>query len=252
MDRRMGLKDVGRRLARRAGYVVHRWPPNRFEAMDAALEMLVRRGYAPRVIIDGGANRGQWFATASRLFPAAAFHVIEPQDACWPDLERAAAARGRTVIHRTAITGPGVSRVLMTRGGDNGNTGAFVFAAAEGHPVDLESPATTLDALLAAEVTPPDRVLLKLDIEGHELEALRGAAALLASVEVIVCEVRFFDINGAGRPQFAEVLAFCAERGFDLYDVDMLSGRRRDLRLRIGDVIFVRRGSVLARDVVSE
>ena len=190
--------------------------------------------------------------TASRLFPDAAFHVIEPQDACWPDLEHAAAARGRTVIHRTAITGPGVSRVLMTRGGDNGNTGAFVFAAAEGHPVDLESAATTLDALLAAAVTPADRALLKLDIEGHELEALRGAAALLAVVEVIVCEVRFFDINRAGRPLFTDVVAFCAGRGFDLYDVDMLSGRRRDLRLRFGDVIFVRRGSPLTRDVESE
>jgi hypothetical protein len=44
----MGVKDIARRLARSAGYVVHRWPPNRFEAMDAALAfgdvIFVRRG----------------------------------------------------------------------------------------------------------------------------------------------------------------------------------------------------------------
>jgi hypothetical protein len=140
----------------------------------------------------------------------------------------------------------------MHRGGDPGNTGAFVFAASEGLTVDLVAPATTLDALLASRVSPADRTLLKLDIEGHELEALRGAAVLLESVEVIVIEVRFFDVNRSGRPLFAEVLAFLEARGFSLYDVDMLASRPRDLRLRIGDVIFVRRGSPLAEDVGSE
>jgi FkbM family methyltransferase len=248
----MSLKDVARHMVRRAGYVIQRWPGNRFDAMDAALEMLAARGYAPRIVIDGGANRGQWFGIASAVFPGAAFHLIEPQDFCWPYLERAAAARGQTTLHRTAITSPGVTTVRMHRGGDPGNTGAFVFAESEGHALDLQAPATTLDALLAALVTGDDRALLKLDIEGHELEALRGATALLDLVEVLVCEVRFFDVNRSGRPEFAEVLAFLDARGFALYDFDMLSGRPRDLRLRIGDVIFVRRGSPLMEDVWSE
>jgi FkbM family methyltransferase len=248
----MSLKDVARHIARRAGYVVHRWPANRFDAMDAALEMLVARGYRPRVVIDGGANRGQWFGIASPIFPGAAFHLIEAQDFCWPYLERAAAARGRTTLHRTAITSPGVTTVRMHRGGDPGNTGAFVFAESEGHILDLQAPATTLDALFSAVVTPDDRLLLKLDIEGHELEALRGASALLDVVEVLVCEVRFFDVNRSGRPEFGDVLGFLDARGFALYDFDMLASRPRDLRLRIGDAIFVRRGSPLTEDVWSE
>jgi FkbM family methyltransferase len=248
----MSLKDVARQIVKRAGYVVHRWPGNRFDAMDAALEMLVARGYEPRMVIDGGANRGQWFGLASPIFAGAAFHLIEAQDFCWPYLERAAAARGRTTLHRTAITSPGVTTVRMHRGGDPGNTGAFVIADSEGHSRDLEAPATTLDALLSAVVTRDDRALLKLDIEGHELEALKGATALLDLVEVLVCEVRFFDVNRSGRPEFGDVLAFLEARGFVLYDVDMLSSRPRDLRLRIGDVIFARRGSPLTEDVWSE
>jgi FkbM family methyltransferase len=248
----MSLKEFARDALKRAGYVVQRWPPNRFEAMDAALEMLAARSYTPRIVIDGGANRGQWFGVASRIFPGAAFHVIEPQDSCWPYLERAARARGRTTVHRTAITSPGIHTVRMHRGGDPGNTGAFVFAESEGHAVDLQAPASTLDALLAATMTPDDRVLLKLDVEGHEMEALRGATALLDLVEVLVCEVRFFDINRSGRPQFGDVIAFLDARGFAVYDIDMLASRPRDRRLRIGDVIFVRRGSPLAEDVWSE
>jgi len=248
----MSLKRIVRDAIRRAGYVVHRWPINRFEGMDDALALLVRRGYRPRVVIDGGANRGQWFGVASTMFAGAAFHVVEPQAACWPDLDRAAAAHGRTTVHRTAISGPGVSRVLMAAGGDPGNTGAFVFPASEGHPVDLESPAATLDALFASTVTREDRALLKLDVEGHELEALRGATALLDIVEAIVCEVRFFDVHASGRPEFADILRYLDGRGFMVYDIDMLSSRPRDLRLRFGDVIFVRRGSPLTVDVAAE
>ena len=248
----MSLKDTLRAGARRLGYVVQRWPPNRFEAMDAALEMLASRGYRPRVVIDGGANRGQWFATASPVFPEAAFHLVEPQDVCWPALEAAAASRGRTTVHRTAITAPGVGEVRMSRGGDAGNTGAFVITAVEGHWAELTVTATTLDALVAGSVTAADRVLLKLDLEGHEIEALRGAAALLPNVEVIVMEVRFFDIHHAGRPLFAEAVAFLDAQGFLVYDIDMLSSRPSDRRLRFGDVIFVRRDSPLAEDVGNE
>jgi len=250
--RGMSLKQIVRDAIKRAGYVVHRWPINRFEGMEDALALLVRRGYRPRVVIDGGANRGQWFGLASAIFPDAAFHVVEPQGVCWADLDRAAAARGRTTVHRTAMSAPGVSRVLMTGGGNAGNTGAFVFPAAEGHPIDLESSATTLDALFASTVTREDRTLLKLDIEGHELEALRGATALLHLVEVIVCEVRFFDMYASGRPEFADIVAFLDACNFMVYDIDMLSSRPRDLRLRFGDVIFVRRGSPLTEDVAAE
>jgi FkbM family methyltransferase len=161
----MSFGQIVRDALRRAGYVVHRWPINRFEGMDAALALLVRRDYRPRVVIDGGANRGQWFGAASAIFPDTAFHIVEPQAACWPDLERAARVRGRTTVHKTALSGPGIASVLMTSGGDPSNTGAFVFAASEGHPIDLDSPATTLDALFAPAVRREDRALLKLDIE---------------------------------------------------------------------------------------
>lgn len=98
-------------------------------------------------------------------------------------------------------------------------------------------------------MTPADRALLKLDIEGHELTALGGAGALLASVECVFSEVRFFDVHHSGHPVFADVLGVLRERGFELYDVAGLSGRHSDGRLRLGDVVFLRRGSPLLADV---
>jgi len=216
---------------------------------EDALRLLHRSGFRPRVVIDCGANCGQWFEVASNVFADAEFHLIEPQAYCWPALERAAAARGRTNIHRTVVTAPGRTIVGMARGGAEGNTGAFVVSQDEAIPVDVQSVATTLDSLLAKRVEAGDRALLKLDIEGHELPALEGAADLLTRVEVVVSEVRFFDINRHGRPQFGDVAAFLDARDFALFDFAALASRARDLRLRIGDAVFVRRSSPLAKDV---
>ena len=245
----MKWKNAGRATLRRAGFVVHRWPGNRFDATEDALRLLHRSGFRPRVVIDCGANCGQWFEVATRVFADADFHLIEPQSYCWPALERAAAARGRTDIHRTVVTAPGRTVVGMARGGADGSTGAFVLSQDEPIPVDVQSVATTLDRLLAARVGAGDRALLKLDIEGHELPALEGAGDLLGRVEVVVTEVRFFDINRHGRPQFSDVAAFLDARDFALFDFAALASRARDLRLRIGDAIFVRRDSPLAKDV---
>jgi hypothetical protein len=92
-------------------------------------------------------------------------------------------------------------------------------------------------------------VFLKLDLEGQELNAFRGATALLRIVEVILTEVRFYDVNHAGSPTFADILEFLRGSGFELYDFGSLLPRVRDGRLHIGDAIFVRSDSELRKDV---
>ena len=87
----------------------------------------------------------------------------------------------------------------------------------------VERAAATLDALLGDRIAREDRALLKLDLEGHELPALRGARRVLEASEVVVVEVQFFEIDGNGRPCFGDVHAFFRERGFELYDVACLS-----------------------------
>lgn len=240
-----------RRTVVALGYSVHRWPVNRFDGMLDALSLLRGRGYAPRVVMDCGANRGEWTRIARSLFPEAAFYLVEPQPACTSRLRNLAAGIPGLTVHAVAVTEPGVVRVRMVGGGHvGGGTGAWVARAGETTPgeVEVDCPATTLDALFARSVTREDRPLLKLDLEGHELCALSGGTQLLAAVEIVLTELQFFQIADHGRPMFADVVEFLGARGFDLYDVACLSQRPRDLRLRQGDVIFARRDSALLAD----
>ena len=242
---------MAKKLLRRCGIRISRSAqPNRFQAMDETLLLLQKLGFAPGCIIDGGANHTQWAEIASRVFPSARSHLIEPQPACQRALQKFAAAHPGTQIHPVALTEGGKTSVTMFDVDGSGSSGAFVGSAevfAPGlKPVTL--PATTLDELFADKIFAGERVLLKLDLEGHELPALRGAERLLKRIEVFVTEAHIFAPAAWQRSLFGEIAAEMQRNGFELFDIASLSGRGRDARLRIGDFVFVNKSSSLLKD----
>lgn len=244
------VRALIKRAVNIAGFHISRVPPNRFDAMEVGLRSIARFGYRPRVIVDAGASFGHWAATARRIFPGAALHLIEPQPACASALEHLAAESRDVVVHNLAVTEPGVSRLrIVGAGADGGSSGAGVVRVDDSFAGDDLCNATTLDRLLADRVRPDDRALLKLDLEGHELSALSGASRLLPALEVIVTEVQFYDIEHESKPCFTDLARWLMERGFQLYDVLALASRPRDGRLRSGDAMFVRGNSPLLADV---
>lgn len=63
--------------------------------------------------------------------------------------------------------------------------------------------------------------MLKLDVQGAELDILRGAERLLEDVLVIHAEVEFFPIYN-DQPLFDDVFRFLVARGFELFDLPRL------------------------------
>lgn len=244
------LKQQVRQLAQRCGYRITRnCLVNRFDGMRETLMFLRSKGNSPRAVIDAGANLGTFTVMASAVFPEAEFHAIEPQPGCAKPLRELSRRIPRLSLHMIAVTRPGVDRVRMIGGGEAGNgTGAWVAGPGEQAPGEFECRATTLDDLFADRLSVHDRALLKLDLEGHERIALQGGTRLLRVIEAIITEVQFYDVGDKGRPTFADMLDFLRHRGFELYDFAALSGRSSDMRLRMGDVVFVRKDSPLWAD----
>lgn len=75
-------------------------------------------------------------------------------------------------------------------------------------------PALRLDDLVAElRLTPP--YLLKLDVQGAEVQALRGARKTLAETSVVICEADIADFQAIN----AEIVG----AGFDLYDITVVN-----------------------------
>lgn len=129
----------------------------------------------PQVVIDGGANMGQWTQMVRPIFPKAEIHLVEPQPACAKVLNDLVRRDPNLKFHPLALTEPGISKVRMIGIGENGGcSGGYVAKYDESSDSigEIECKAMTLDALLAGTVKLTDRVLLKLDLENHEIPAL--------------------------------------------------------------------------------
>lgn len=241
------IGKVIQRVCAAAGVNITRLPGNRFDAMPDVLRRLARQGFAPTLIVDVGANVGQWSTTVSSVYPHVPLHLIEPQPRCRAALEAFVLKRGSAHVHDIVVTRPGVTTVRMF-GERPGSTGARVIRDSALPVYGDEVAATTVDALLAERVGDAERILLKLDVEGHELDVLAGAQEVLKRVEVIVSETQFYEIERNGDATFIDLLGAMAALGFELYDIAGLHSRPRDGRLRLGDMTFVRRTSVLFAD----
>jgi hypothetical protein len=80
--------------------------------------------------------------------------------------------------------------------------------------------------------------LLKIDVQGAELMALRGAAQTLPRVRMICTEVSFTPLY-EGSSIFSEIYDFLGDRGFRL--LSLREGfRGKDSELLQGDAVFAR------------
>ena len=85
--------------------------------------------------------------------------------------------------------------------------------------------------------------LLKLDLQGHELQAMLGAGAALSRFEVIICELSVIPIGDV--PAFAEVNRFLEDQGYQFYDVLPQYDRPLDGALWQVDAFYVCHDSAL-------
>lgn len=207
-----------------------------------ALCLIRRRGFEPRTIIDIGAFKGKFSRWAKREFPGAKAVMFEANAEWEADLRAMQERLGNGVQYRIGLLGdqPRES-VRFFRGG----TGSSIYkemTSVQMEEVDL--PMSTLDGEFEAlGLTGP--CLLKIDVQGAEIDVLSGGLKTLESVEFVLSECSVLEYNKGGA-QLAQMIAWMDEHGFVLYDICQIM-RLPDQSLNQMDVVFVRKDSAYRR-----
>jgi len=202
-----------------------------------ALARLRWLGFAPAVIYDVGAYRGGWTRAAAEVFPAAQFILFEANRDHAGEL---AACGHKHIIVALGAQDAAARSFHVARAGDV--TGASLYVENTAHYADanlqvraLET--VRLDTLIARERLPPPD-LIKIDVQGAELEVLAGAAAALAHAGALIVEVSLVDYNKRA-PLIAEVIAAIDRAGFQCADVCEMHRTPESFVLQL-DLLFAR------------
>jgi FkbM family methyltransferase len=200
-------------------------------------------GFEVRTVIDVGVAFGT--PPIYDAFPRARYFLVEPVTECRPVLERLKQRLNAEYF----LVAAGAEDGEVTFNVHEDISGSSLFAQVEGRELDGEArptPMRRLDSLLPDSMEHP--VFLKVDTQGAELEVLKGLGNRIGEIDLLILETTMMPARH-GIPQFADVVRFCDDAGFAVYDV--LEGHMRALDGALAqiDLAFVRKDSVLRSQV---
>ena len=192
-------------------------------------------------VVDAGANKGQFAAMATALWPNARVHCFEPLPR--PRAKLAKIVPSKTRIHACALGAEQSTAEMHIASREDsssllklGQTQQTLFNM---HEVEqLTVPVERLDAVLP-DADLDGSSLLKVDVQGFEYELLQGAEGLLHKFDAAYIECSFVELY-EGQKLIDDVTVLMEQAGFGVeghYNVQ----RDDDDKLVQADILFLKR-----------
>ena len=210
-----------------------------------SLERLKSKGFNPTLIFDVGAYRGDFARECLRVWPSVEIACFEPLPHRLPDLMELQQESAQKISINPYLLGASDRSDVVFH---QVETASSVLAERENknHPTAVY-PMKTIDTVIAEEFLGRTPDFLKLDVQGYELEVLKGADCALAEMQLVLAEVNLLDIH-ENVPLLAELVAWLNERDFVAFDICGLTRRPIDKALWQADMVFTHRDSPLRSD----
>ena len=201
----------------------------------------VLRNLACDCVVDIGANRGQFALIAHHVFPHAAIYSFEPLKEPAGVFTNIFKNIPNVTLDTCAIgPQPATATIHVTRDDDSSSLLPVTQMQSDLFPGAAETETRQVSVYpLSARIDPaciPPASLLKIDVQGYELEVLRGCEDVLQKFSHLYIECSFIELY-AGQALAHQVIAWLQARNFILSSVHHLYYGKNGLAIQ-GDFLF--------------
>ena len=195
------------------------------------------------MVIDVGANVGQFAMAARMSFPEAKIHSFEPISSIGASYRKIMAHDHKATLYTYALGSKTAQKEInVTQAIDSSSLlepalQSKIFPGT--HKIDVEQVDVAPLTSFFSEDQLSGVCLLKIDVQGYEMQVLKGCEGLLGCFDWIYCEASFLELY-SGQPLAGEIIKWLTNRGFRLsgVHVDQVSYRRH--RAIQADFLFER------------
>ena len=194
-------------------------------------------------VVDIGANNGQFSLLCRKWLPRAMIYAFEPLTGPGDKFREIFRDDPSTRMIQSAIGARSAELDMhVSRAVDSssllpiGTTQSEMFPGTEESHLEQVRVAP-LDALLDREALSPGS-LLKIDVQGYELEVLRGCESLLDRFAAVYVECSFVELYD-GQALAHEVIDWLHQRGFYLDRIGLMTFDKHGVSVQ-GDFLFLR------------
>lgn len=206
-----------------------------------SISNMKKNGFRPSTIIDIGAYHGEWTMAVKKIFPESSFLMLEANPEKTSILNKVCSSFSR-IDFEIALLSSTSGKTTTFNILETASSALEELNETEGRKIEL--PTFTLNEILQKRnINKVD--FIKLDVQGYELEILKGAEKYLKECEAILCEVSLIALH-KNCPLLIDVVDYMDKFNFCAYDICSVSARRPfDRALWQTDIIFIKKDSKL-------
>lgn len=215
------------------------------EPFRAQKEFIDKLGVSNPVIFDVGAHKGETVARYKQLLPDSTIFCFEPFPDNFEILRKRFSSDSSVHVYQNAVSDINGSKTFFVNNNDATSSllprtedGRRYFSKAAGSKYTVDVETATIDEIMLQNDI--DRIdILKFDIQGGELMALKGAEKTLqeSRVSVIYSETLFVP-HYENNPLLLDLWSYLDQHGYSFFDIYDLY-RATNGQLRFADTLFI-------------
>lgn len=215
---------------------------NQITNIDLVINLLKRKGFNPKFIVDVGCGHGEWFLKTSNTFLESFYFLFDANRNNEKKLFELNKKHNNLNYNICLL-----SDDISTYNFYNMGYGSSIFEEQTNHDRYVEKiESKILINELPNEVFLRNDNLIKLDVQGAEKKILDGLKERISHFEVVIMEVSLHNYN-KDSPLFDTMINYMKNKNYriyDIYDLKRLGNSNSSYLLQF-DCVFVRNNSNL-------